>query len=82
MPCLQVHTQSQELADVKIQAKKDGDRMCRLYSKSYQEAKTIPEEVQNKAKNPAQERKAADQWMKKDFEWKFKEFTRALQMKL
>jgi hypothetical protein len=56
--------------------------MSRLYAKSQQGGKNIQEEAQKKADNAERERKAAQRRMKKDFEWKFKEFTRALQTKL
>jgi hypothetical protein len=79
---LQVHTQSQELANVQMKAKEDGDQMSGLYGKSRQEAKRIPEEAQTKAESAEQERKAAERSMKKDFERKFKEFTSALQTKI
>ena len=57
---LQVHTQSQELADVQMKAKVDGERMSRLYAKSRTEAKKIQEEAQKKADNAERARKVAE----------------------
>jgi hypothetical protein len=63
--------------------------MSRLYTKSRQEAKTIKnkakniqQEAQKKADNTEWERKVAERKMKNHFEWKFNEFTRALQTML
>jgi F0F1-type ATP synthase membrane subunit b/b' len=77
-----VHTQSQELVDVRIKAKEDGDQISGLYAKSQQESKRIWEEAQKKAKNAEREWKVAERRLKKDLEWKLKEFTIALQTKL
>jgi hypothetical protein len=56
----QVHTQCQELGDLRIKAKEDGDQMSRPYTKSRQEAKRIREEAQKKVENAERERKAAE----------------------
>jgi hypothetical protein len=82
---LQVHHQSQELATIQVKAREDGERMSGLYAEARAEAKKMRDaqrEAQKKADNAERERKAADRRMKKDFERKFKEFTRALQTKL
>jgi hypothetical protein len=79
---LRVHTQSQDLAHVRIKAKEDGKQMSRLYTNSQREANRIREKAQKKAKNAARERKAAELTMNKVFERKFMEFTIALQTKL
>jgi hypothetical protein len=78
---LQLYSQSQELADVRIKAQEDGEQMSAPYAKSHQEAQKIKEKVQKKADHTEVERKAAERKMKKDFERKFKEFTRVLQTK-
>ena len=52
--------------------------MFRLYTKSRLEVK----KMQKKTDKAKYKRKAAEQRIKKNFEWKFKEFTRALQTKL
>ena len=82
---LQVHLQSQELATIQVKAKEDGERMSGLYAKARAEAKKMwdaQKEAQKKADYAERERKASDRRMRKDFERKFKEFTRALQTKL
>ena len=43
-----MHTQFQELVDVKIKAKVDGNQMFRLYAKSCTEAKKMQKEAQKK----------------------------------
>jgi hypothetical protein len=48
---LQVHTQSQELADMWIKAKEDGNQISGLHAKSRQEANMILEEAQKKVEN-------------------------------
>jgi hypothetical protein len=64
--------------DVQIKFKEHGKRMSALYAMSCQEAQMIQAEAQKKVENTEQERKAAEQRMKMDFEWKFTEFTTAL----
>jgi hypothetical protein len=78
----QVHTQSQERADVQIKTQEDGKQVSGLYAKSCREPNQIQKEHQKMAENTKRERKVAERKMKKDFEQKFKEFTRVLQTKL
>jgi F0F1-type ATP synthase membrane subunit b/b' len=56
--------------------------MSGIYGKSRQEAKKIQEEAQKSTENAEWQRKAAERRMKKDLEWKFKEFMRVLQTKV
>jgi hypothetical protein len=57
---LQMHIPYQELANIQIKVKHDGERMSSLYDNFRQAAKKIQEEAQQKTDNTEQERKAAE----------------------